>query len=225
MDPRPGAATKDGLPQLQPLFFPSALEPLYVSIDFENPDLIVNKFHRGSNSQVGISILDTRDLNLLPREQALTLATYNFVTGSDLYYTASANRYLWGTPEKILPSDMLTAINKHISRPDRNIILVGHGCGRDLAALRSLGFNFQASAIHILDTANIAREPGKSHLSLCRLLDKLKCPHAKLHNAGNDAHFTLRALILLAIKGHENQELVDGPRVEEGRSSRACRSA
>ena len=175
------------------------------------------KFRLHSNTQVGISILDTRDLNPPPQENVLTLATYNFVTGSDSYYAASAKRYLWGTPEKILPSDMLNAMNKHVSRPDRNIILVGHGCERDLAALSSLGFNLKASVVDILDTANIASELQMKGLSLGRLLDKLKCPKARLHNAGNDAHFTLRALILLAIKGHEEQDPVDEPQVEERR--------
>lgn len=218
MDPRPRAARNGGLQQLQSLFFPSPLEPLYVSIDFERAELIVDQFRLRSDTQVGISILDTRDLNLLPRDKLFKLTTYNLVTGSESYYAASASNYLWGTSEKILPCHMLTAIEKHVDRRDRNIILVGHGFSSDLAALRALGFNFEASVIGILDTSNIANELQMQNFSLVRLLDKLKCPHARLYNAGNDAHFTLRALILLAIKGHEKQDLVNRPQVEEERA-------
>lgn len=35
--------------------------------------------------------------------------------------------------------------------------------------------------------------------TLGKLLEWLDCPHDRLHNRGNDAHFTLRAIILLAI--------------------------
>lgn len=37
-------------------------------------------------------------------------------------------------------------------------------------------------------------------LTLGELLTELECPHNWLHNAGNDANFTLRALLLLAVR-------------------------
>jgi hypothetical protein len=101
---------------------------------------------------------------------------------------------------------MLKCINRLICR-DRNIVLVGHGLSEDLAVLSSLGFDFQTSIIGIFDTAYISSELEMSPCSLGRLLDELECPTASLHNAGNDANFTLRALILLAIKGYKMQEL------------------
>ncbi|KUJ08111.1 uncharacterized protein LY89DRAFT_349939 [Mollisia scopiformis] len=95
-----------------------------------------------------------------------------------------------------------------VVRRDRNIVLVGHGFG-GLTALSSLGFDFQTSVIGILDTANLSFELEMDRSTLGRLLGELECPKssAKLHNAGNDANFTLRALILLAIKGYEQQRL------------------
>jgi hypothetical protein len=112
---------------------------------------------------------------------------------------------------------MPKTISKYV-RQDGNIVLVGHGFGEDLAALSSLGFDFQASAICILDTANVFTELQMNRSTLGRLLEELGCPKssASLRNAGSDAHFTLRALILLAIKGYEEQTL-DTLRVEEKR--------
>jgi DNA polymerase III epsilon subunit-like protein len=220
MNPRPQATKRGGLQQLQQLLFPSPLEPIYVAIDFERTGFIIKNFSPRSDTQIGISILDTRDLNPLSRKKGLRLATYNFVTGSDLYFAESAKKYLWGTSEKISPSNVLKTINKYV-RQDRNIVLVGHGLSEDLAALSSLGFDFQASVISILDTANIATELQMNRSTLGRLLEELECPKssARLHNAGNDAHFTLRALILLAIKGYEEQTL-DTSRVEVERAER-----
>ena len=220
MDIRPQAIKKGGLQQLQQLLFCSSLDPLYIAIDFERAGFIANNFSSCSDTQAGISILDTRDLNPPLRKSASKLETYNFITGSDLYYAVSAKKFLWGTSEKTPPSKMLECINKLVRR-DRNIVLVGHGFGGDLAALSSLGFDFQTSVIAILDTANITSELEMDRCTLGRLLRELECPKssARLHNAGNDANFTLRALILLAIKGYEQQRL-DTLMVDEERAAR-----
>jgi hypothetical protein len=102
MNPRPQATKNGGLQQLQQLLFPSPLEPIYVAIDFERAGFITNNFSPRLDTQVGISILDTRDLNLPSRKKALWLATYNFVTGSDLYCAESAEKYLWGLQKRYL---------------------------------------------------------------------------------------------------------------------------
>jgi DNA polymerase III epsilon subunit-like protein len=82
----------------------------------------------------------------------------------------------------------------------RHVVLVGHDIRNDLHAMRSLNFDFPASIISILDTSRITRELDVTVSSLTDLLEVFQCPFDKLHCAGNDAHFTLRALLLLAIK-------------------------
>jgi hypothetical protein len=42
-----------------------------------------------------------------------------------------------------------------------------------------------------------------------RVLERLECPHNKLHSAGNDANFTLKALILLGIASYSSQYELD----------------
>lgn len=42
-------------------------------------------------------------------------------------------------------------------------------------------------------------------MKLWQLLEELECPYDKLHNAGNDAYFTLRVLLLLAIRGYADK--------------------
>jgi len=146
-------------------------------------------------TRVSLMILDSRDLSS-------RLMTHNFVTGSESYYEESAKKYLWGMAE-VSPGNMLRKINQFASR-DRSIVLVGHGFKGDLAALRTLGSDPQISVVAIFDTAKIARI-NIGDLSLGHPLVEFGVPasSARLHNAGSDANFTLRALILLGIKVSE----------------------
>src|SRR5437773_4088210 len=87
----PRASEKNSLQQSKQLLFSSPLESIYVAIDFERREFIINNFSPCSDSQVGISILDTRHLNSLSSKKPLQPATYNFVTGSDLYIRTMQN--------------------------------------------------------------------------------------------------------------------------------------
>jgi hypothetical protein len=70
--------------------------------------------------------------------------------------------------------------------------------------------------IAILDTDNMSFELEMGRSALRRLLAELDCPKSstRLHDAGNDAKYTLRALILLEIKACE-QERLDPLTVED----------
>lgn len=97
----------------------------------------------------------------------------------------------------------------------RNIVLVGHSLGEDLRILRLLGIDPDGVGPipTIIDTHSMARflfppyhpnltlEPGQD-FSLAGVLAKLGClPHrSTFHNAGNDALYSLYAMLLLAIK-------------------------
>jgi len=189
------------LQTLQSLLLPSSVDPVFVAIDFERPQFIINHFQHGClNTQVGLAILDTRCLNSTSKTK---LTTFNFITGEDTYFEESAPIYHWGTAGNIPVTSMLLKIKHslHVYR-NRNIILVGHGFSNDLAALKALGFDFQEHLIIAkLDTYLLARDLQMGHLTLKNLLMELNCPcNLKFHNAGNDANFTLRALLLLGIK-------------------------
>jgi hypothetical protein len=199
---KPPPLTQDmgNLQTLQSLLLPSSLvDPVFVAIDFERPQFIINHFQHGYlDTQVGLAILDTRCLSLTSK-----FTTFNFITGEDTYFEESAPLYHWGTAEKISTTSMLSKIEDclHIYQ-NRNIILVGHGFANDLAALKALGFDFQKNqVIEKLDTYLLARDLQMGHLTLKNLLMEVGYPcNLKFHNAGNDANFTLRALLLLGIK-------------------------
>jgi hypothetical protein len=113
------------------------------------------------------------------------------------------------------------------SSPDpsvlRNIVIVGHSIKSDLKILQRLGVNVYeiVRVLAILDTHLMARNMFKANsiflngappitsFNLGALLAELKCPHetSDLHNAGNDATFTLHAMVMLAIKSSESREM------------------
>jgi hypothetical protein len=176
----------------------SSVDPVFVAIDFERPQFIINHFQHGRlDTQVGLAILDTRNLSSTSK-----ITTFNFITGEDAYFDESAPLYRWGTAEKIPVTSILSKINDCLRiYQNRSIILVGHGASSDLAALKALGFDFQENlVIAKLDTYQLARDLQMGQLTLKNLLMELECPcDLKFHNAGNDANFTLRALLLLLL--------------------------
>lgn len=77
--------------------------------------------------------------------------------------------------------------------------MISHGAHNKIAMLQALGFRFSTN-IYVVDTFLIAQEVfGFCQYSLIDLLRRVRCPYNKLHVGGNDAHFTLRAFLLLAL--------------------------
>ncbi|GIL72794.1 hypothetical protein Vretifemale_3106 [Volvox reticuliferus] len=108
-----------------------------------------------------------------------------------------------------VPARGMTA---HPPPPPRiQLVVVGHGLSQDLKALSSLlGVTIPAAAA-IVDTADLAwaaleAAPGheRTAMSLRVLLKMLDIPASKLHNGGNDARYTLEAMLTLATLERNN---------------------
>jgi len=182
----------------------SVRDAIFVSIDFENASSI-KESARNFQGQLGVAILDTGDL--VPSSSGSIITTYNFVTGPSSYCTSATRKFLFGKTIMISQQDMITRLESIIART-KDIILVGHDFRHDLQVLRHLNFDIQTSVLGILDTMRIASEVIPTCSGTLRdILRELQCPFDKLHSAGNDAHFTLRALLLLAVKSYADKTL------------------
>jgi len=82
-----------------------------------------------------------------------------------------------------------------------------------MQVLDALGYDL-ASATHIIDTHVIARQVlNQNGINLRKMIQKLSDHFGQMtsagndsfHNAGNDAHLTLKALLLLAVYYHNQQ--------------------
>jgi hypothetical protein len=170
-----------------------------VSIDFENTRNLTTGFSEGDESQAGIAILDTHGLHYA--DPSDLISTYNLVTGSASYFEKSSKSFMFGEASSIQPAELLSCITSVIPAK-RPIILVGHGFQVEVVIFARLGFNFAEDRISaIIDTGHLARQVlGVKSCSLRTLLRALGCPFNQLHSGGNDAHFTLQAALLLAIR-------------------------
>lgn len=79
-----------------------------------------------------------------------------------------------------------------------NSCLIGHNIKADINFIRSV--SAKKINIPIFDTQLIYKQAtlGGNMLGLVRVLDEMGIPHSNLHNAGNDAYYTLEAFKILA---------------------------
>jgi len=98
----------------------------------------------------------------------------------------------------------------------RQLVLVGHSIKHDLSLLQHLDLDIFriAPIVSIFDTHAMSRhlfgsQSTWSAFSLGAALDNLECSYnaGELHNAGNDATFTLHVMLALAIKHAETRQL------------------
>ncbi|KAF9358580.1 hypothetical protein BGX34_008873 [Mortierella sp. NVP85] len=86
-------------------------------------------------------------------------------------------------------------------------VLIAHDMSSDEAYLRQMGIEFPKGMIKF-DTLNlnVARTGDRNKTGLGRLLDQLDIENYCLHNAGNDAHYTMELFMYLT-RNHANQKL------------------
>jgi hypothetical protein len=83
--------SQSSIEQIGHLLFRSLLEPLIVFIDFErlqhNHAITIPQYVIDPDTQVGLSILDTRDL-VSPRYPKIEI--YNYISGTSDYFSAQS---------------------------------------------------------------------------------------------------------------------------------------
>jgi len=170
---------------------------VFVSIDFENTSQFVDS-GPSIPIQLGVATLDTQDFPTLDPKDIIS--TFNFATGpsQSRYFNSAVTKFLFGETTQISYSDIVPKIKPYIPET-RPTILIGHDIANDLRVLQYLHFDLPKSVIGIIDTMAVTSQVCSSKLrwSLRNVLEELQCTYNNLHSAGNDAHFTLRCLLLL----------------------------
>ncbi|KAG8631177.1 hypothetical protein KVT40_000317 [Elsinoe batatas] len=97
--------------------------------------------------------------------------------------------------------------------PKRNIILLGHDTDNDIAYLRQVGYDIRnlTNIVHIADTCTLysALTGNRNKTRLGKILVELDIEPWHLHNAGNDAWYTLAIAIGLAVGDKEGRQFGD----------------
>lgn len=175
-----------------------------VAIDCENTETMKSGFAQREDCQIGLAILDTKEINRMPPDELIS--TLNFATGSPSYQSRASRKFMFGETITISPPNIVSHIKSSIL-PARNVVFVGHAIHNDLHALKAFHFEYPVLLSSVLDPFKISNEVFQYW---CRplgdLLLRLGCSFSRLHSAGNNANFTLRALLLLAADGFFNQQ-------------------
>ncbi|KAF2764236.1 hypothetical protein EJ03DRAFT_355936 [Teratosphaeria nubilosa] len=209
-------------------------DPVFISIDCEAFEHDQSKI-----TEVGVAVLDCRDVSGLDphgRQQWLNKMKYahfrpveywNLV--NKRFIKGCAESFNFGTTTWVMEADIAGVLKRVFRSPsqlanaatfdndfapeDRNVIFVGHGAANDEQYLRRLGFSLRTDAVisRTMDTQQLAGGGKKNGVALWRLALSLSLDAVNLHNAGNDAAYTLQALVAIALKEHvvPNSTLVD----------------
>jgi hypothetical protein len=183
--------------------------PVLISMDVEG-----RNWDGQGIRELGIATLDLREFCQEKYCRPIIHST-NYI----LSCSVSRRKFLFNSSQRIDGSDMAKArdvISSNLSIPDpltkgatyRRVILVGHGVATETRSLEELGLPLDGfpTVVGIVDTCIFATRVTKQHLSLEQLIDVVGIPLHRnvdfggadhLHCAGNDANYTLRALLAL----------------------------
>ena len=201
---------------------------VFICIDCEAFEFVQSKI-----TEIGVAVLDTKDIQAIEpgKNAAAWLAKMQHAHYRPVQYSQFVNRrhvkgceasFNFGASTWINLADSGTVLDRIFSDPAalvqaadfevdlpkqrRNIIFVGHGLNNDKTFLNQLGFPLASvtSIARDMDTQIIAGRTKKTQVALQRLLLSLELQPVNLHNGGNDAAYTLQALILMAVKDRES---------------------
>ncbi|KAK2011407.1 QDE-2-interacting protein [Colletotrichum eremochloae] len=227
--PRAGDATEKDRQIALDKPFPHARDRdvVFVCIDIE-----VAEEHHGTVLEIGLSILDTRDIAGVPpgengRNWVPFIKSRHLIT--DEHRHIRNRKYIKGCPElfnfgqvfiseypelsRLGPSiiaaitDLSVAGQEDVADADRrfrNVVLLGHDLRSDIAYLERIDvelWGIGGVMSRTLDTKDMyqAWRQETQGRSLAVVLTDLGIPHSNLHNAGNDAAYTMQAMLGLAV--------------------------
>lgn len=199
-----------------------AADPVFVCVDLEAFEFAQDKI-----TEVGVSVLDSRHVvgngpGPDGNEWLSKIVTRHFIIKEHKHLVNK--RFLHGCPDKfnfgtseIVPLNRVhMTLTQLFNNPSpgsalasdqgaRNLILVGHGLSNDTAFLNKLNFAPHATGkiIQDIDTQRFVGTKKKS-VGLSRLMAGLGVSAENLHNAGNDAAYTLQALVLMTVQHTNN---------------------
>ncbi|PVH77050.1 hypothetical protein DL98DRAFT_535087 [Cadophora sp. DSE1049] len=180
---------------------PEPLDAIFIAIDFEYSHYSA-KTGRIRLREVRISMLDTRDLchQNISLKEVISAQHYRTVTDT--------KTFLFGKSVDISQDELVLILKRlfHLEdgfpKPTRDLILVGHGLAFEVQVLKGLGIdlNLVPSLIEMFDTQFLGHEVfGKNFkCNLSNVVRAMGISGGFFHNAGNDANFSPRAMILLA---------------------------
>lgn len=174
-------------------------------------DLEAWEFNQRIITEIGFSMLDTAEIVGVPASLWKDrIHSYHFRIKENAHRVNK--RHVDGCPDKFNFGASLTlSLREAVSElflvfrpsPDTHVkpVLVGHNINSDIKYLEQIGFDVRPLVSDCIDTENLSRsaERNPNSRGLSKLLQQFGIEATNLHNAGNDARYTLEALIAIAV--------------------------
>lgn len=228
-----------GLPRydntgLLPKVFTSYI--IFISIDIE-----AFEFNQKIVTEIGISVLDTEDLlGVQPgakgKNWAAKIRSRHFRIRehahrlNKVFVEGCADKFDFGRSEWIYEQDAISVLEEcfNPSRSPLGVVLVAHDVAADLKYLKGLGFDVNQRISDCIDTSVLykvsRRETRQTALGTLLLQYGIAAKH--LHNAGNDASYTLRVMVAIAVDNVQNKRTAEEWEIEKrSRIETACEVA
>lgn len=208
----------------KPVPYDFDMDAIFIAIDleaYESPPRMI--------TEIGLATLDTRDLKgIAPGD--IGKEWHRFIRGRHIrvdewkhlvnhqYVTGCPGSFEFGESEFVPKNQVGSVLASCFRYPfsqeegdlngeateERNIVLVGHDLGQDINYCHQLGFSVlnRASIKESIDTVGMYRAYTKdpSARSLGSILYDCDISGWHLHNAGNDAVYTIQAMIAICFK-------------------------
>lgn len=151
-------------------------------------------------TEVGVAIYDPKDLpySIFPviKQYHIIIKEHERMVNGR-FCPDNKRKFMGGTSYKMSMTECRSFMNKLIleywGRTDvPDAVLVGHNVKADINWLRSVGVRLP-EPLAIVDTSKLHSMSFTSGGSLRNILRLLQIPHGYLHNAANDAYYTLLA--------------------------------
>ncbi|KAK6542227.1 hypothetical protein TWF694_007981 [Orbilia ellipsospora] len=142
----------------------------------------------------------------------IIIKEHRFYKNGDYVADASGN-FEFGNTRYVPLANLKADIASFMSTPstkERQFVLVGHDVNVDIEYLRKLGCNLEANNFAmVFDTVEMwkAMAGSSNGISLGRLCAQLDIAAWNLHNAGNDARYTMGAFIEMARRFRMDPEM------------------
>ncbi|KAF4445672.1 hypothetical protein F53441_10621 [Fusarium austroafricanum] len=183
-------------------------------------DKVERKNGKVDGFQIGISILDTEalgaDLSSTPSKQtnwaARVIQSHHWIIEDAKYSIYKDSTFRFGTGRYVALADLGKDLKGIVE--DDNFVLVTHGQNQVLSVLKELDISL--NPLYTIDTAKVSQNILRlsEPLSLYNVLCQLGLVKQPLHLAGNEAHLTIRALLMLVSKDSKTQLFHDHSEVQ-----------
>ncbi|KLP11711.1 uncharacterized protein LW94_13353 [Fusarium fujikuroi] len=198
---------------------PDGYDVVFICVDVEAIERRPNPV-----SEIGIAILDTRDTKGVdpkivgrgwwPLIKTHHLRVYEFAGLRNYQFVKGCpDDFDFGTSTfstNATVADSIMEIFNPWLNDQRNIVVVGHDVKQDITYFTELGLDlrFLGGLAEPVDTQDIhqAWRGSTNGRSLGAVLNDLDIAHKHLHNAGNDAHYTLCAMLGIALEDIRKEE-------------------